>query len=110
MALNVQPPFSPSGVIGNAGGDIIWASRSRPVRPDSSGMYTSTRESARSPAAKKGIPCTWSQCRWLSRIDPSKAAPSSSAVRERIPVPASSARAGADVASGATTTQEVWPP
>ena len=43
-------------------------------------------------------------------IEPSKAAPSSSGVRDRIPVPASSARTGADVASGATTTHEVWPP
>ena len=108
--MNVQAPFNPSGVIGNAGGDIICDSRSNPDRPDSSGMYTSTRESSRSPAAKKGIPCTWSQCRWLSRIDPSKAAPSSRPVSERIPVPASRAMVGAEVASGATTTHEVWPP
>ena len=110
MALNVQVPFSPAGVIGNAGGDIICESRSKPVRPDSSGMYTSTRESSRSPAAKNGIPWTWSQCMWLSMIEPLKAAPSRSAVRDRIPVPASSARTGADAASGATTTHEVCPP
>ncbi len=76
-ASKVQAPFRPSGVIGKAGGDIIWATRSRPDLPPWAGTTSRTDAPARSPAAKNGMPCTWSQCRWLTRMVPRKGAPPS---------------------------------
>ena len=87
--------------MGKAGGDIVWATRSRPDWPPWAGRTSRTEAPARSPAAKNGRPCTWSQCTWLTRMVPRKGAPPSIAVTARMPVPASSRSAGAASRVGA---------
>ena len=60
-----------------------------------------------STARQNGRPSTWSQCRWLSRIDPRNGSEPISAERERIPVPASISRVGAVAPSARTATHDV---
>ena len=71
------------------------ASRSRPLRPPCAGRRGRPAASAGRRPAKNGSPCTWSQCRWLTRIEPRNAAAAEqrrSATRS--PVPASRTRVG----------------
>jgi len=53
-ALNVHVPRSPSGVIGKHGGDIILASKSRPLRPPcaaTGAAYAAAADTARAASA-----------------------------------------------------------
>ena len=104
---NRQAPSSPSGSMGNDGGENIRASRSRGEAPSCAGTCRSTRASSWSTARQNGRPSTWSQCRWLSRIDPRNGSEPISAERERIPVPASISRVGAAAPSARTATHDV---
>ena len=48
------------------------SSASASVSSSSAGNSSVTRAPSRSPRRKKGRPCTWSQCRWVSRTVPLK--------------------------------------
>jgi len=52
----------------------------------------------------------WSQCRWLTRIEPRKACAVSFSVSVRMPVPASMSNVGSFEPAGTTATHEVCPP
>ena len=108
---NVQSPRRPPGPIGKCGGDMPRASTAAALSPPScSGSSSVTRASSRSPARKNGSPCTWSQCRWVSRMVPSKGRLPSRPVTRRSPVPASRMSTGPGPSSWLIATHEVCPP
>ena len=47
---------------------MLWWKACLSVMPQpGGGEYTSRRLPGRSTGPKKGSPCTWSQCRWVTR-------------------------------------------
>ena len=58
---------------GTCGGQIVSRSTSAAQRPSScAGAYTTSSASSSWRGVKNGRPCTWSQCRWLTRQVPRK--------------------------------------
>ena len=96
--------------VGKCGGDMTWPGRSALAPSSCSGSSRLTRDPSRSPPVKNGSPCTWSQCRWVSRIVPSKGWPPSSGVTAAGRCPRRGISVGPASPSWAIARQEVWPP
>ena len=87
------------------------ATAPRPGRPAPVGTAC-TRASSRSAGGKNGRPCTWSQCRWVSRIVPTNGCwpRRTTRVSASSPVPASSSSVGDAVAGARSRRDDVCPP
>ena len=107
---NDQAPRSPSGPIGNAGGDMNRDTRSIAGAALGRDQHPRARHRVDRRPRKNGRPWVWSQCRWPSRIVPSNGSPSSRPVTARRPVPASSTSVGRRSSPRQTATHEVLPP
>ena len=68
-------PGSPAMSVGKNGGRRkVWNAAARDPSDGWGGPWMVSRAPSNSAGAKKGSPCTWSQCMWVTKAAPAKSA------------------------------------